>query len=270
MYKSKSSRSLKVSRRSPKASRRSSKVSRRSPKVSRRSPKVSRRSPKVSRRSPKASRRSPKVSRRSPKASRRSPKASRRSPKASRRSPKISKRSLQKYKEVPYKGKKWIMLKSYKDVKDIKNIEKINWNTKYKYNIIDKGIHLKKLNPVYKYNNFTINNLKTFEGKIDDFIIIINKNRSPTRQLNYLEEFRNDIRELRKDDLEYVYGVYDINEHDTNGNMSIDFIATNGDGSICYIRSVDLGGYNKVIINGIKLNLLSWFLMTKEDKNKLF
>ena len=51
----------------------------------------------------------------------------------------------------------------------------------------------------------------------------------------------------------------DINKnlYVSNGNMSIDFIATNGDGSICYIRSVDLGGYNKVIINGKTYNIPS-------------
>ena len=83
----------------------------------------------------------------------------------------------------------------------------------------------------------------------------------------YLEDFRKDIRELRKDDLVYLYSVYYYN----NDNKSIiDFIATNEDGSICYIRSTDLDGYNKVIINGIQLNLLSWFTMTKKDKLKLF
>jgi hypothetical protein len=175
-----------------------------------------------------------------------------------RRSVRTSKSPLQKN-EPPYKGKKWIILKTDENI--LKNINKINWDTKYQYNIIDEGFHLKKTNPLFKQKFMRIKNIKNFEGNIDEFIRINNKNISKI-QLNYLNNFRKDIKDLIKDDLLYIYVVYNID--------IADFIATNKDGSICYIRSTDLGGYNKIIINGIKLNLLSWFSMTKEDKNRFF
>jgi hypothetical protein len=259
------SRKPRSASRKPRSASRKPRSASRKPRSASRKPRSASRKPRSASRKPRSASRKPRSAPRKPRSASRKPRSAPRKPRSASRKPRNVYVKTQKYKEAPYKGKKWIILNVDKDL--YKNIEKVKWDTKYKYNIIDKGINLKKINPLFKDKFIRTKNLiKTFEGFIDEFIN--NKDYKWTeRQLIYLEDFRKDIRELRKDDLVYLYSVYYYN----NDNKSIiDFIATNEDGSICYIRSTDLDGYNKVIINGIQLNLLSWFTMTKKDKLKLF
>ncbi len=159
--------------------------------------------------------------------------------------------------EPPFKGEKWIIF----NVKDKNKKDKI---------------HTKKMNPIKRYwaseNLYKkINDIKLYEGNLDEYISIdfMSEKNHPSpkwleRQLRYLEEFRKTVKEISNNDLVYVYAAYNFPT-----DFFMDFVATNKDSSIVYVCGRELGGYNYIFINGIKMNLSDWFKLSKEERYKL-